>query len=70
MDKDKMLGLMRFWLFGTFIIVFAATTVYTGGAVQMGLEVLKQPNYWISMAVVAVLCVVWYYVYKWYLDRQ
>ena len=23
-DKEKMLKLMRFWLFGTFVIIFAA----------------------------------------------
>ena len=69
-DKQKMLGLMRFWLFGTFIIIFAATTVYIGGAVQTGMSILQAPNYWIAMVVAAVLCVVWYFVYKWYLDRQ
>ena len=69
-DKEKMLGLMRFWLFGTFIIIFAATTVYLGGAVQTGLFILQAPNFWIAMVVAAVLCVVWYFVYKWYLNRQ
>jgi hypothetical protein len=69
-DKEKMLGLMRFWLFGTFIIIFAATTVFLGGALQTGLLILQQPNFWISMVITAVLCVGWYYVYKWYLGRQ
>ena len=67
-DKEKMLGLMRFWLFGTFIIIFAATTVYVG--TQTGLLILQQPNFWFSMVIMAVLCVAWYYVYKWYLNRQ
>lgn len=69
-DKEKMLGLMKFWLFGTFIIIFAATTVYLGGVLKTGLLILQQPNYWISMIVTAVLCVAWYYVYKWYLNRN
>ena len=69
-DKEKMLGLMRFWLFGTFIIIFAATTVYLGAAAQTGLLLLQQPNFWVSMVVTAALCVAWYFVYKWYLDRQ
>lgn len=69
-DKEKMLGLMRFWLFGTFIIVFAATTIYVGGVLQIGLLFLKAANFWIAMIVTAALCVGWYFVYKWYLDRQ
>ena len=69
-DKEKMLGLMRFWLFGTFIIIFAATTIYLGGAIGSGMMILQQPNFWISMVVTAILCVAWYFVYKWYLGRQ
>ncbi len=69
-DKEKMLGLMRFWLFGTFIIIFAATTIYLGGAVGVGSGILFEPNYWISMVVTAGLCVGWYFVYKWYMGRQ
>lgn len=69
-DKEKMLGLMKFWLFGTFIIIFAATSIFIGGALKTGLLILQQPNFWISIVVTAVLCVAWYYVYKWYLGRQ
>ena len=29
-EKTKVLNLMRFWLFGTFVIVFAAITIYIG----------------------------------------
>lgn len=70
MDKDKMLGLMRFWLFGTFVIVFAAVTVYTGGVLGLGLIILGQVNFWLAMGLTAVLCVVWYYVYKGYLNKK
>lgn len=69
-DKEKMLNLMRFWLFGTFIIIFAATTIFLGGALQTGLLILQQPNFWFSMIITAALCAAWYFVYKWYLDRQ
>ncbi|HUF38174.1 MAG TPA: hypothetical protein VMN57_06605 [Anaerolineales bacterium] len=69
-EKTKMLGLMRYWLFGTFVIVFAATTIYAGGVWGTGLEILKQPNYWYGMAFAAVMCVAWYYVYRWYLTRK
>jgi hypothetical protein len=61
---------MRFWLFGTFAIIFAASTVYIGGAVGTGLLILRERNYWIAMIVTAVLCVIWYYIYKWYLNRR
>ena len=69
MDKKKLLNLMKFWLFGTFVIVFAAVTAYivmfTGGdwlqALRAGLPI------W---GITAVLCVVWYFFYQWYLNRQ
>lgn len=70
MEKEKMLGLMRFWLFGTFVIVFVAAAIYTGGAIGLGLAILGQANFWIAMAITAVLCVVWYYVYRGYLNKQ
>ena len=70
MEKEKMLGLMRFWLFGTFIIIFVAAAVYTGGAVGLGLAILGQPNFWIAMALTAALCVVWYYIYRGYLNKK
>ncbi len=70
MEKDKMLGLMRFWLFGTFVIVFVATTIYTGGALGLGLAIFGQPNFWLAMGLTAVLCVIWYYIYSWYLNRK
>lgn len=70
MEKEKMLSLMRFWLFGTFILIFAATTIYAGGALGTGVLILREMNYWVAMIVTALLCVIWYYLYKWYLYRQ
>ena len=69
-EKTKMLGLMKFWLFGTFIIIFAATTVYTGGALGLGLLIMQEAFYWYAMVITAALCVAWYYVYRWYLNRK
>jgi len=68
-DKEKLLNLMRFWLFGTFVIVFAAVTAYIG--------IFSNRNWWLAIqagfpiwGLAAVLAVVWYYLYKWYLTRQ
>ncbi len=69
MDKNKLLNLMRFWLFGTFVIVFAAVFAYlfmlSGG--NLGLTLL---NGWPIWVINAVLCVVWYFFYLWYLNRK
>ena len=70
MEKEKMLKLMRFWLFGTFVIIFSAASIYVGGAIGTGTLIFREANYWIAMVVTALLCVAWYYIYKWYLDRQ
>ncbi|HLB45832.1 MAG TPA: hypothetical protein VJL59_02290 [Anaerolineales bacterium] len=67
-DKTKMLKLMRFWLFGTFIIVFAAVTVYAGQLV--GLEIMKEANYWYIIVATAALCVAAYFGYQWWLNRK
>ena len=69
-EKEKMLKLMRFWLFGTFLIVFVASTVYIGGALGTGLQIFGQLKYWLAFVVTAIICVLWYYLYKWYLDKK
>jgi hypothetical protein len=61
---------MRFWLFGTFIIIWAAVLVYLGGVWGTGLALLGQANFWIAFVVTAVLCVAWYYLYKWITERN
>lgn len=66
--KTKMLNLMRYWLFGTFIIVFAAVTVYAGMIV--GLAILRELNYWLIIGTTAGLCVVWYFGYQRWLNRK
>ncbi len=70
MDKEKMLGLMRFWLFGTFVIVFSAVAIFAGGPLGLGLGIFSISEFWLAMAIAAVLCVVWYFIYKGYLDKK
>lgn len=71
-EKTKRLNLMRYWLFGTFVIVFAAVTAaivtYTMGlarpleAVRIGLPI------W---GIVGVACIAFFYGYKFlYLKNQ
>ncbi len=67
--KQKLLNLMRFWLFGTFVIVWAAITAYIG--------LFTNKNAWTAImaglpiwGITAVLCVVWYFIYRWWLGRQ
>ncbi len=71
-DKGKRLNLMRFWLFGTFVIVLAATFTFTFlwiapvGANLADAAVTSLPV-WIFTAVLAVA---WYFGYKWWLGRS
>ena len=68
-DKVKLLNLMRFWLFGTWAIVFAAVTAY------IGLFTNQDPLYALRAGapiwgLTAVLCVIWYFGYRWWLGRS
>ena len=69
MEKTNLLNLMRFWLFGTFVIVFAAITayivLYSGG--NIGQALLAG---WPIWGTTAVLCVAFYFFYQWYLNRK
>ena len=69
MDKTKLLNMMKFWLFGTFIIVFVATFMYSGLFTDRDwiLALKTSLPVW---GITAVLCVVWYFAYKWYADRK
>ena len=71
-DKQKRLNLMRFWLFGTFVIVWAATLTFTYLWVApvssnfMDVVMTALPVWVIT----AILAVVWYFGYKWWLGRS
>jgi hypothetical protein len=68
-QKTRLLKLMRFWLFGTFVIVWVAITVYIGlftnrdwfAAIKAGLPI------W---GITAILCIVWYLGYAYWLRRR
>ena len=67
--KTKLLNLMRFWLFGTFVIVWAAVTGYIG--------LFTDRDWWVAIkagfpiwGITGVLTIVWYYFYKWWLGRK
>jgi len=66
-DKKSLMALMRFWLFGTFVIVFAAVTVYLGIYTSWSQALLQGLPIW---GLTGVLCVIWYFVYRWYLNRK
>ena len=69
MEKGKLLNLMRFWLFGTFVIVFAAITAYIAmlNNANIGQALLKGLPIW---GLTAILCIIWYFFYQWYLGRK
>lgn len=68
-EKTKLLNLMKFWLFGTFVIVWAAITAYIGmftnrdwwAAIQAGFPI------W---GITGALTIIWYVFYRWYLGRK
>lgn len=68
-DKVKRLKVMRFWLVGTFIIVWIAITAYIGiftgsdwfAAMKAGFPI------W---GIVAGVCIVWYVGYLLWLRRE
>ncbi len=67
LDDTQLLKLMRFWLFGTFLIVFVAITVYIGLFVGWANALMAGLPIW---GITGVLCVVFYFGYKWYLGRK
>ena len=76
-EKEKKLKLMRYWLFGAFAIFFAAVTVYFGMIAQTVGVILNENTsiftsvyYWIFIIILALLCVGFYYFYRWLLDRK
>jgi len=66
---DKKLKLMRFWLFGIFVIVFAGLTAFlyfpTLGNIWAAIKAG-----WMIWGGTAVGCVLVYFFYKWFLGRQ
>ena len=70
MEKENKLKLMKFWVFGTFIIIVAGATIYIGIVVGTGIAIFLEMRYWIAIIISALLCGIWYYAYTKYLDRK
>jgi len=68
-EKEKLLKLMRFWLFGTFLIVFAAITLYIGMFTSRDWMLALRQGFPI-WAITAVLCAGTYYGYKAWIARK
>ncbi len=69
MDNSKLLNLMRFWLIGLFVIIFTATTAYVSLYADHNWiqAILQSAPIW---GITAVLCILWYFIYKWYIRRK
>lgn len=67
-ENAKKIKLMRFWLVGIFVIVWAAITIYVGMLVGNWWQAIKTgfPIWGIT----AVLCVAAFFGYKYWLERK
>ena len=65
-QEGSNLKLMRFWLVGVFVIIAAA--MITMGFVIPGL--IRETLFWVSLLATAVLTLVWFYIYRWWVARQ
>ena len=68
-ENLKLLGLMRYWLFGTFLIVVAALTAF--------FSIFLNRDVWLAIragspiwGLVGLLCLVFYFTYRFYLGRK
>ena len=61
---------MRFWIFGTFVIIVAGVTIYIGSVVGTGTAIFREMRYWIAIIASAILCAIWLFAYKKYLDQK
>lgn len=68
-EKVKLLNLMKFWLFGTFIIVWAAITIYIG--------LFTDRDWWLAIrsgfpiwGIVGALCIVFYFGYRMFITKK
>ena len=68
MNDDKKLKLMKFWLFGTFVILVAAITIYMG--MFAGLDLFSKWQYWLVMVIAAVLSIGSFFLYQGMLNKQ
>jgi len=64
-NTDARTRKLKFWMFGIFVLVFAAvTTVMTVVSGKNFGLVFGQLNYWLMIGATAVLCILGYFVLK------
>ncbi len=66
--KVKARKLMRFWVFGTFIITVGAVSAYAGAIT--GFLIFREPLYWLIVGVSLVASILVLVVHEWYLRRK
>jgi uncharacterized membrane protein len=66
---EKKLKLMRFWLFGIFVLVFAGITAFLFYPALGNLWVAISSG-WILWGGTGILCILAYYGYKWFIGRK
>ena len=69
MDKKKKLNRMAIWLIAVFAAAFAIvlTVLYLASGYNLGMAFAYG---WKLILIVAAICLVMYFVYKFYLDRK
>jgi hypothetical protein len=70
--KKKLKNLMLYWVFGTFVIVWAATFAYIGMVTMGGIKDIGLifRNAWQLWLIVAALCGAAYGGYVFYLNKK
>lgn len=68
MNEDKKLKLMKFWLFGTFVILVAAISIYLG--MFAGLSLFAEWRYWLVVVIAAVLSIGSFFLYQGILNKK
>jgi hypothetical protein len=66
--KVKARKLMRFWVFGTFIIIAGAVSAYAG--VITGFLIFREPLFWLIIGGAFVASVLVLLVHEWYLKSK
>ena len=66
---ENKLKLMKFWLFGIFVLVLAGVTAFiyypANGNVLLSLQ-----SGWSIWGGTGILCILVFYFYKWFLNRK
>jgi len=66
---EKKLKLMKFWLFGIFVLVLSGVTAFIYYPAQGNILLALQSG-WMLWGGTAILCIIIFYLYKWFLNRK